>query len=259
MADDAKEIVVSEAREIAPALSYTPMEMLGRALERGADLTVLEKLMDLQDRHERNQARKAFDEAMAAAKEEIPVIRKNKRVGFESKNGGKSTDYAHEDLGEIARVVTPILSKHGLSYRFRTHYEPNHPVSVTCIISHKLGHMEENSLPGPPDTSGNKNSLQAIGSTVTYLQRYTLKAALGLAAGTDDDAKGASGDDPISEDQLKELLALKDKGNADIDKFCEYFKIGALPDLRQSQFQNAKAALQAKVAKAAKAKKESAQ
>lgn len=253
---DGQEIVVGEAHEVPAALSYTPMEMLGRALERGADLSVLEKLMDLQERHERNQARKAYDEAIAAAKAEIPPITKNRRVNFESKNGGAKTDYVHEDLGEIARVITPILSKHGLSYRFRTHYAPSEPVTVTCIISHRQGYSEENTLPGPPDSSGNKNSLQAIGSTVTYLQRYTLKAALGLAASNDDDGRNApGGDDLITEDQLKELIALKDKSGADLPRLCAYFKIDALPDLRQSQFQNAKAALQAKVAQTKKATK----
>lgn len=255
MADTSgQEIATVEAREIQ-TLPTTPMELLSRALERGADLAMIEKLMDLADRHEQNEARRAFNKALAAAKADIPNIKKNRRVGFESKrNDGARTDYAHEDLGEIARVVAPILSKHGLSYRFRTHYEPGHPVSVTCIISHKLGYSEENSLPAPPDNSGNKNSIQAIGSTVTYLQRYTLKAALGLAAENDDDGKAAGGDGQISEDQLKELIALKDKSGADLEKFCAYFKVEALPDLRQSQFVNAKAVLQAKVAQAKKAK-----
>lgn len=248
---------MTELVELTPApVPATPMEMLSRALERGADITVLEKLMDLQERHQRNEARKAFDEAMAAAKGEIPNIKKNRRVGFESKNGGARTDYAHEDLAEISRVVTPILSRHGLSYRFRTHYEPNHPVSVTCIISHKMGHSEENTLPGPPDNSGNKNSIQAIGSTVTYLQRYTLKAALGLAAENDDDGQSAAGDDPITPEQLKTLQTLVDESGTDIAKFCDYLRIEALPDLRQSQFENARVALAVKVKKQRKTAKE---
>lgn len=238
---------------IAHPTPVTPMEMLGAALARGDDLTVLEKLMDLQDRHERKEARKAFDAAISDAKAKIPPITKNRRVNFESKTGGAKTDYMHEDLAEIARVITPILSDHGLSYRFRTHYAPNEPVMVTCIISHRMGHSEENTLPGPPDNSGNKNSLQAIGSTLTYLQRMTLKASLGLAASNDDDGRGSSGDSdpPIDAEQLKALQALLDKGGTDIEKFCAHFKVEALPDLRKSQFENARAALWAKAKKQA--------
>lgn len=244
MGDTGQEIVAPAADAPAPApIAATPMEMLARALERGADLTVLEKLMDLQERHEKSMARKAFDEALAAAKAEIPIIKKNRRVGFDSKNGGARTDYAHEDMAEIARVVTPILSNHGLSYRFRTHYEPNHPVSVTCIISHRLGYSEENTLPGPPDNSGNKNSIQAIGSTVTYLQRYTLKAALGLAAESDDDGQAAGGSEAITDEQFAALRAKIDDTGADIERFCRYWRIEAVPDLRAKDFKNAMASL----------------
>jgi hypothetical protein len=64
-------------------------------------------------------------------------------------------------------------------------------VKVTCILSHKDGHREETTLSGPFDHSGNKNAVQAIGSGVAYLQRYTLKAAVGVAAGHDDDGRSS--------------------------------------------------------------------
>ena len=105
---------------------------------------------------------------MAAAKAEIPVIAKNRTVDLTSPKG--RTHYKHEDLAEIARTVTPILAKHGLSYRYRTSSVPNEPVTVTCIVSHRGGHAEENILAAGRDESGNKNSIQAIGSTITYLQ-----------------------------------------------------------------------------------------
>jgi len=69
-------------------------------------------------------------------------------------------------------------------------------VTVTCILSHELGHSEDgNSLTAPPDCSGNKNGVQGIASTSTFLERYTLKASLGLAT-TDDDGRAAG--DPIA-------------------------------------------------------------
>ncbi len=223
----------------------TPMEMLSRALDRGADLSVLEKLMDLQERHERNQARKTFDAAVADAKAEIPVIKKNRK--------GHNSKYA--DLGAFAAAVDPVLARHGLSYRYRS--QQNGSVTVTCILSHRDGHCEETTLSAGADTSGNKNAIQAIASTLTYLQRYTLKLALGLADSEgDDDGRAAGGDAAISADQLKRLQDLASKGGADLEKFCAYFKVESLPDLRQSQFENARVALEAKAkAKASKAKK----
>lgn len=251
MADNGQEIIVTNEAAPVRALVFTPMELLARALENGATADTLAKLMDLQERHEDRQARKAYDAAMAAAKAEMPTIAKTREVDFTSAKG--RTNYKHEDLATIAETITPILGKHGLAYRFRTASPPNEPITVTCIVSHVMGYSEENTLQGPRDESGNKNSIQAIGSTLTYLQRMTLKAALGLAAAEkDDDGKAAGGDEAVSEDQLKELQALASKSKADLEKLCAYFKVESLPDLRASQFQNAKAALQAKVAQAAK-------
>src|SRR5574340_195361 len=163
------------------------MDLMREAVARG-DMDAVGKLMDFQERWEKNQARTAFDAAIAAAKAEIPVILKNRKVGFDSKKQGAArTEYKHEDFAQVARTVDPILAIHGLSYRFRTSSNVNEPVVVTCILSHRDGHSEETSLTAGRDDSGNKNGIQAIGSTITYLQRYTLKAALGLASAADDD------------------------------------------------------------------------
>ncbi len=223
----------------APSVAVTPMDMIDRALVNGATPETLERLLSLQERWEANQARKAFDEAMAAAKAEIPVISKNRVVDFTSAKG--RTHYRHEDLAEVARTVNPILGKHGLSYRFRTTSNASEPVSVTCIVSHRLGYFEENTLVGPRDDSGNKNSLQQVGSTLTYLQRMTLKAALGLAAAEDDDARAASNADTgsISEEQASKLRNLIEASGADIAIFCEKWKIDAVPDLPASKFSEA--------------------
>lgn len=177
--------------ESVPA-PLTPMEMLDRAVSNGASIETLEKLMGLQERWETNNARKAFDAAMSAAKADIPIIVKNRAVDFTTAKG--RTNYVYEDMAAIAAAVDPILAKNGLSYRFRTSQDAG-GVTVTCVISHRDGHSEENSLSAARDDSGNKNSIQGIGSTVTYLQRYTLKAALGLSVSKDNDANDQKAED----------------------------------------------------------------
>lgn len=176
----------------APSAPLTPMAMLGHAIASNAGLEMVEKLMDLQERHQRNEAVRAFNNAMADAKRDMPLIQKNRKVDFTNK-AGERTLYDYEDLAGILAVVDPILGQHGLSVRFRTRNEANMPIVVTCVISHRDGYSEENTLSGPRDDSGKKNQLQQMGSTITYLQRYTLKAALGLASARDDD--GVSGGD----------------------------------------------------------------
>ena len=233
------EIVPRPENAASPPPSITPMELLDRALAQGAAIEVIEKFMGMQERHERNQARRAFDAAIADAKAEIPVIIKNRQVGFDArKPGAARTDYWHEDLAEIARTIDPILGRHGLGYRFRTTSLPNEPIVVTCILFHRDGHSEENTLTGPRDESGNKNSLQAIGSTQTYLQRYTLRAALGLASARDDDGKAAGAPaGVITAEQVEEIKReTADFSITRMQKVLEYFAIDSLAELPAAKF-----------------------
>jgi hypothetical protein len=186
--------VVSASTPPAPAPAPTQgtpaatiMQMIQLAVERG-NLEVVSKLMDLQERAEATQARKEFDAAFAAVKAKVGIVRKT-GVGHQGK--------AYADMADLARALDPVIAEHGLSYRFRSQRVGNELV-MTCIVCHRAGHFEENSLPAPLDTSGSKNPTQAIGSTSTYLQRYTLVQAFGLAASVngdainDDDGEGAS-------------------------------------------------------------------
>jgi hypothetical protein len=233
-----------------PATQLTPMQMAYQLISRGADIGAVKEMLAVSKELAADNARRAFDAALSAAKAEIPPILKNRAVDFVGKTGIR-TNYRHEDLGEIARTVDPILARHGLSYRFRTEQQDGGGIRVTCVVGHRDGHSENNSLTAGRDESGNKNNIQAVGSTITYLQRYTLKAALGLAASNDDDGRSAGGSmadetSSITTEQRDEILALISETSTDVALFCKYFKIDAVPDLPSSKFTAAKARLVAK-------------
>lgn len=241
-------IKANTAIEPVRSSPITPMAMIASAIERGMPIETIDKLMTLQERWEASQGRKAFDGAIALAKAEIKPIFKNRKVDFTSAKG--RTNYEYEDLAEIARSVDPILGLHGLSYRFRSK-QNGRELTITCILSHRDGYFEENELTASNDETGNKNSIQAIGSTATFLQRYTLKLALGLAATKDDDgAASASGGDKITDAQVDELLELAESVGADKRRFCEFYKIDSFADIPKGQFEKAKAAIEAKRVKA---------
>ncbi|GGA81861.1 hypothetical protein GCM10011385_40110 [Nitratireductor aestuarii] len=232
---------VDEPSRFAPA-EMTPMQMAYQLIQSGADFQSVREMMALSKELAADQAKRAFDAAVAAAKSEIGPVIKNAK-GHNSK--------AYANFAAYASAVDPVLSEHGLSYRFRT--EQNDKITVTCVLSHKDGHSEENSISGPADTSGNKTAIQAIGSTLTYLQRYTLIQSLGLASAEDDDGQshGKSAEElaTVSEEQLETLRDLIAKTGSDIEKFCAYFKIDALPELRASRFEEAMQSLRKKAAK----------
>ena len=165
----------------------TPMSMLQMAVQKGTDMAQLEKLMELQERWERNEARKAFNLAFSEFKAEAVTVIRNKLV-----TDGPLKGKSYAELFAVVNAVTPALSKHGLSAAWRLSKDEKDWLEVTCTITHTLGHSESVSMGAMPDAGGAKNSIQARASTVTYLERYTLMAATGLAAqNTDDDGRGA--------------------------------------------------------------------
>jgi hypothetical protein len=158
------------------------------AVSQNADIDKLQKLMELNERFEANQARKAFEEAFAAFKREAPKLEKTKEVGYGA--GEKRTAYKYTPLDLIANTLGPILGKHGLCYNWRQD-STKESITVTCILRHTQGHSIENVLSAGADPSGSKNAIQAIGSAVSYLRRYTLLGVLGMAT-SDEDSDGVT-------------------------------------------------------------------
>jgi hypothetical protein len=170
----------------------TPDELISLAVQKGSDLSQLEKVLEIRIKYEQNEALKAYHKAMAAFKAEAPVIGKNKNVKFTSQKTGQTTSYSHATLDNVIEVTTPVLSRYGLSATWITTQEAE-KICVACKISHELGHSETPAkLCAGGDTSGSKNDVQAIGSTASYLERYTFLAALGLSTkGMDNDAQSS--------------------------------------------------------------------
>jgi hypothetical protein len=191
------------ARELTTTIEGNAVTMTERASEGAAMLSMIERaardpnvdvdkferLMLMKERVEKEAARKAFNAAASAAKNDIPPVFKNRVVDFTTQKG--RTNYRYEDFAAVANAVDPVLKKNGLHYRFRSS-QNGQRLAVTCILSHDGGYFEETTLEAPEDHSGNKNAIQAIGSAATYLQRMTLKLALGIATSNDDDGRAAN-------------------------------------------------------------------
>lgn len=176
--------------QLMPEVVATPARLLQIAVERGADLAYVEKLMGLQERWEANQARKAFVQAMVDFKAEPIQIFKRKAVGYET-NDGDFVGYKHAELSDVADAVVPALARHNLSHRWEVRQEQGR-VHVTCTVTHRDGHTESVTMDAAPDSSGKKNAIQQLASAVTYLQRYTLLALTGLVTKSEDDDDGAA-------------------------------------------------------------------
>ena len=201
-------------------IKMNPADLLQLAVTTGADVDKLEKLMDLKLKWEANEARKAYFDAMARFKL-IPLeIIKDRKVDFKHREGSGSTSYTHASLANVTETISKALAECGLSASWRT-AQPEGQIEVTCRLAHREGHYEEISLKAPADTSGKKNPIQAIGSAVAYLERYTLLAISGMATKDMDDDGLASGNGYITEKQAEEIRGIvQEIGEAmDFDQF----------------------------------------
>lgn len=171
-------------------VATTAFELVAQAAARGASMEELKAFIDLQERLEANEARKAFTAAMAAFKRNAPSIYKDKNVSH------SGISYDHATLGAVCDAVIAELAEHGISHDWDTDQPDSGMIVVKCTLTHLLGHSKSTTLQAPPDNSGKKNGIQQIGSTVTYLQRYTLLGACGLATKDAQDNDGRNYSEP---------------------------------------------------------------
>lgn len=190
-----------ELPALVPAGNVTPLQLLNMAVSQGADLAKLEKLLDLQQRWERDEARKAFNTAFAAFKAQAVTIIKNRMV-----DAGPLAGKRYAELFAVVNALTPALSANGLSASWKLTKDEKDWIEVTCFLTHTLGHSESVSMGGPPDTGGAKSPIQARASTVSYLERYTLKAVCGVSEQDDDQDAGTGPKRPEPDAEGKKIL-----------------------------------------------------
>lgn len=232
---------VIEQEPKALVVPKSPQELMEVAISRGASVAELTALFDLQMRWKAEDARMAWIEDMAAFKLVCPEILKTRHVQQVSKDPTKSApSYWHAELDKAVELLVPVLRRHRFTHRWEGSSGPE-GITVTCVIQHDLGHSERASLSAPPDTTGGKNAVQAVGSTKYYLERYTFFAALGIAPkGQDKD-----GNTSVSPDWLKEQA--EEIGRCETLQGLEAaFKIAAASALEANDIEAYKALREAK-------------
>ena len=165
------------------------------ARDPSMDIDKLERLFALQERLMDRQAKLDFIEAKRAMRPFLPVITERGKIIIRDKNDRskiiQETSFAlFEDMNEI---LMPIITEHGFDITFRNGRSPEGKVCVYTVLSHVGGHSEETFFELPPDGSGSKNAVQAIGSSTSYAKRYGMLEILNITTkGEDDDGATAT-------------------------------------------------------------------
>jgi hypothetical protein len=161
----------SAALEAHPTADSTAIiQVIERAaLNPDVDIDKMERLLQMQERVMDRQAMMAYSAAMAAMQTELPSIEER----------GQTNNGCYATLEDIVDTVRPILQTHGFAVSFRIQTQER-GIQVTGVLMHKDGHREETSMLLPADMSGNKNAVQAFGSSTSYGKRYVLCALLNI-------------------------------------------------------------------------------
>ncbi|WP_206666182.1 ERF family protein [Rhodanobacter glycinis] len=223
------------ARDVSPMLS-----MIERAArDPSVDMDKMERLVQMKVAEDKRQAQASFDAAMADLQPELPTIGERGKAVVQGQ-----TRYTFALWEDINAAIKPVLMKHGFALTFRTSFADG--ITVTGVLSHRAGHREETSITLPSDSSGSKNAVQAVASSVSYGKRYTAGALLNLTShGEDDDAYRAAVE-TISEEQEILINDMLEATGSDKAKFLKWLKVERVIDIPAKSFDSVMVTLKAK-------------
>lgn len=161
-----------------------PESILRFAVEKGADVGVIERLMSVRRELRQEQAKEAFDSALAAFQAACPVIIKTKAVG--ERSGGVRYHYA--TLDSIVSQVKELLQQNGFSFSLDTKVESGW-VEAICKVTHREGHSQLSNFKVPIDPKAFMNEQQKFASALTFAKRYAFVNAFGILT-CDEDTDG---------------------------------------------------------------------
>ena len=191
------------------------------ARDPSVDIDRMQKLMQMHQDAEAKRQRTAFLAALSKLQAALPAI--------ERKGKGQSGKYARFE--DFIEAIKPQLAAHGFSLTFRIKQEPN-IIHIVGVLGHEAGHQEETELALPADSTGNKNAVQAVGSSVQYGKRYVGMTLLGIASeDEDDDGKAAGAGAKIGAEDVEKLRSLIMETQSDLAFFYNMFEIECLEDM----------------------------
>lgn len=132
--------------------------------------------------------------ALARAQGKFPPIIKNKTVRMKSKRTDSIITFKFADLDEIISKTRPAMAEEGLSVtQLIQPSNDSKDMVIDTVIAHASGESMTSKfpIPGVREFSDPKE----MGAYISYIRRYALTAALGVAADDDLDDNGEGMDD----------------------------------------------------------------
>jgi hypothetical protein len=210
--------------EVAKVEANAGDRLIALAIEHGADVDKLEKLIALKNQEEERAAKKEFDIHFTDMQAEFTAVAKSKQ----------GHGYKYAPIEVLQKHYNEGITSHGFSYRWR---EEAVDTGKRCIMRISgWGHAEENSFDIPKLQGTNRmNDVQAAGAMSTYGRRYTFVAGFGVIIEDEDDDTGSI--PPPDQRKVKEVKADNlmggdmRKGKEEIEKLIETYEPLVSPDV----------------------------
>jgi hypothetical protein len=203
------------------------------ALEPQADVQKLERMMAMYERLKAKEAELAYNTAKGRILRKLAGIRivKNRAVLYETEKEkpqkGTYEAFKYAPLEEIDKHLRPLLAAEDMDLSYSDEPQEGGGILICGRLKHlPSGHYEDSFMPAPPDTTGGKSGVQAVGSTNSFLRRYVACNIFNIVVvGDDDDGAGGT----IDEAQTKTILDLVNKAKVG-PKFLKYMKAQSIEE-----------------------------
>jgi hypothetical protein len=207
------EVIVAPPQAVAVSPTPTAETLIAQALDKGLSVDTIEKLLAMRKELKAEAAKEAYDAALAAFQADCPVIKKDKKVKFDTKNGGK-VDYHYAPLDSIVKQVKSLIAEHGFSYSFKIE-ETHGSVKATCILKHKAGHFDTSDFTAEGMGTGLMSGAQIASGKATFAKRQAFCNVLGITTGDEDT------DAPLGKDEAKNKGAATQEQKDEIDALAQ--------------------------------------
>lgn len=218
----------------------TALEMAREAWQTpDFDIDKAGPLFDFFMKVEKRQAEKAFGDDLALLHDEISQLTFTRDGKIPTKSGTAIPFVTYE---QVIKKVGPLLRKYGFTVRYTSEDQGANEQGVLwkLHVRHRAGHEETSSKRLPPDPGPGRNNLQAHGSSDTYCKRYLLVGYLNIVVLMQADDDGAGAVKKVTEEQVNQLLSLKDDAGLSEGQICKAFQIAKLEELPFGRFEECK-------------------
>lgn len=233
------------------ALTTSSMpRLMELAVQKGLEgVEILERLVGLNERMMDRAAAAAFAEAMAAFKRDCPpVVRRTENAQFSVTHNGMKSVRKYASLEDIEATIRPHLGTSGLAYRWSDTTIDGGSLRMSCVVSHVGGHSISSSATVPIDSKAGCSDQQKMGTAMTYAQRYSLIAALGLTSCDEDNDGNEAPAEVITPNQVDVLEALLEKRPQGAKgRMLLMLNVDRMEQVPASRFEALRAELEAKI------------